>query len=162
MTTTDLPEWARDEARAICPFGEAGEWTSPEGRQITIKHTSACASCYRIAAALVKAEARPCPCSTCGGTPHPSGLLCVCGGKNTCIEEISGLRIALFNEREANAKARAEGIEAAANSLAAVRDSYRFQMGKSEPDLVRLAFHQAELENLADIEQHIRALKEPK
>ncbi len=33
-------------------------------------------------------------CSTCGGQPHPSGLVCVCGGTGRHEEEVLGLRVA--------------------------------------------------------------------
>lgn len=33
-------------------------------------------------------------CSTCCGTPHASGLPCICGGTNSREEEVKGLRLA--------------------------------------------------------------------
>jgi len=33
-------------------------------------------------------------CSTCCGTPHASGLPCICGGTNSSEEELRGLRLA--------------------------------------------------------------------
>lgn len=31
-------------------------------------------------------------CTTCGGSPHPSGLVCVCGGTGLAVDEAAGLR----------------------------------------------------------------------
>lgn len=31
-------------------------------------------------------------CTTCGGSPHPSGLVCVCGGTGLAVDEAVGLR----------------------------------------------------------------------
>jgi len=35
-------------------------------------------------------------CSTCGGTPHPSGLTCICGGTGLSRDEVHGLRLKCF------------------------------------------------------------------
>jgi len=31
-------------------------------------------------------------CTTCGGSPYPSGLVCVCGGTGLAVDEAAGLR----------------------------------------------------------------------
>ena len=35
-------------------------------------------------------------CRTCGGSPHPSGKTCICGGTNFVEEELRQIRLALF------------------------------------------------------------------
>ena len=35
-------------------------------------------------------------CRTCGGAPHPSGKVCICGGTNFVEEELRQIRLALF------------------------------------------------------------------
>ena len=35
-------------------------------------------------------------CRTCGGFPHPSGKVCICGGTNFVEEELRQIRLALF------------------------------------------------------------------
>jgi len=47
-------------------------------------------------------------CSTCGDSPHASGLICVCEGTGLREREVAGLRLAVFHARE-----RAEKAEAA-------------------------------------------------
>jgi hypothetical protein len=39
-------------------------------------------------------------CSTCFGTPHASGLPCICGGTNNADEEIKGLRLAAMRAQD--------------------------------------------------------------
>lgn len=41
------------------------------------------------------------PCSTCGGSPHPSGLVCVCGGTGLMHMEVRGLRQRLYEVERA-------------------------------------------------------------
>jgi hypothetical protein len=53
------------------------------------------------------------PCSTCGGSPHPSGKVCVCGGKNTQMDESDGLRHMVYDEMKR--------VEVAEQRLAAAR-----------------------------------------
>lgn len=40
-------------------------------------------------------------CSTCFGTPHASGLPCICGGTNSADEENKGLRLAAMRAQDA-------------------------------------------------------------
>lgn len=40
-------------------------------------------------------------CSTCGGAPHASGLLCICGGTNKAWREAQGLREELVKRKMA-------------------------------------------------------------
>jgi len=32
-------------------------------------------------------------CNTCGGSPHPSGAECICGGTGSAIDELNNLRV---------------------------------------------------------------------
>jgi len=41
-------------------------------------------------------------CSTCCGTPHASGLPCICGGTNSREEEVKGLRLAAMKAEDRN------------------------------------------------------------
>jgi hypothetical protein len=47
--------------------------------------------------AAVRSFLAPVPCGTCGGSPHPSGIICVCEGVGTQDAEVEGLRQALFD-----------------------------------------------------------------
>jgi hypothetical protein len=67
----------RDVGRLMC---EAGVEVEKEKRLEVLE------------AALRKAEI----CTTCGGSPHPSGKVCVCGGTGDRSRETIGLREAFF------------------------------------------------------------------
>lgn len=49
-------------------------------------------------------------CGTCGGTPHPSGRVCVCGGTGDSRDEARGLRLVLV-ERDQVAAATSPVLE---------------------------------------------------
>lgn len=54
---------------------------------------------------LPEVQTEPEPCSTCGGSPHPSGGVCVCGGVGTMLAEVAGLRKALYAARQPESEA---------------------------------------------------------
>lgn len=65
-------------------------------------------------------------CGTCGGTPHPSGLVCVCGGSGSAVEETHGLRVAAHNAERDLAEAVAL-LKSAVESNGEVSDRWRDQ-----------------------------------
>ena len=62
-------------------------------------------------------------CTTCGGIPPVSGLVCICGGHNTIYAEVQGLREALFDAAQYTLTVRAEEREACIEALRTLWDA---------------------------------------
>ena len=69
---------------------------SVQGKQGSFQSCSWCATKDAQIAALEAEVGRLRQCRTCGGIPHASGKVCICGGTNFVEEEIRHLRLELF------------------------------------------------------------------